>query len=376
MPLLITHGWPGSVVEFLDVIARSPIRRPTAASGGRVPRGRPSIPGYGFSEPPRTRGWDVQRIAAAFIELMSRLGYARYGAQGGDWGAQVTTQDRRARPRALRRHPSQHADRRSARRPRSRSPPRSRRTSPPCSSFQREETGYANEQGTKPQTLGVALNDSPAGLLAWIVEKFRAWSDCDGDPEHCFTRDQLLTNVMLYWVTRDERLVGPALLGDQAQRLWTTTPFVGVPTGVARYPKEVLRWPRSWVERQYNVTRWARHAPRRPLRRHGAARAVRRRPAGVLPNRALTLAPPGPPTAEPSRTSAISGYFPAAAQLVDLHLVAAYRRAVDQHMPYAGWLLGGQALAVGGEARKRRVGPGPTVTGSKTHTSAQYPSRR
>jgi pimeloyl-ACP methyl ester carboxylesterase len=123
--------------------------------------------------------------------------------------------------------------------------------------FQREESGYALEQGTKPQTLGAALNDSPAGLLAWIVEKFRAWSDCDGHPENCYTRDQLITNVMLYWVTQTSassaRLYWEARHGGG----WTERPpFVAVPTGVGRYPKEVLRWPRSWVERQYNVTRW------------------------------------------------------------------------------------------------------------------------
>jgi pimeloyl-ACP methyl ester carboxylesterase len=124
--------------------------------------------------------------------------------------------------------------------------------------FQREEAGYASEQGTKPNTLGVALNDSPAGLLAWIVEKFRTWSDCDGHPENAFTKDQLITNVMLYWVTGTST--------SSVRLYWETNrsgvlreklPFIAIPTGVARYPKEVLRWPRSWVEQQYNVTHWA-----------------------------------------------------------------------------------------------------------------------
>ena len=124
--------------------------------------------------------------------------------------------------------------------------------------FTRQEAAYANQQGTKPQTLGVGLNDSPAGLLAWIVEKFRAWSDCGGHPENCFSRDQLLTNVMLYWMTQTAT--------SSAQLYWETNqsgvlteklPFIEVPTGVARYPKEVLRWPRSWVEQQFNVTHWA-----------------------------------------------------------------------------------------------------------------------
>jgi pimeloyl-ACP methyl ester carboxylesterase len=120
--------------------------------------------------------------------------------------------------------------------------------------FAREESGYAIEQGTKPQTLGAALNDSPAGLLAWIVEKFRTWSDCDGHPENCFTRDQLLTNVMLYWVT--ETITSSARLYRETRTSAIPQDRVGVPTGVARYPKEVLRYPRAWVELRYNVTHW------------------------------------------------------------------------------------------------------------------------
>src|SRR5262245_4457782 len=124
--------------------------------------------------------------------------------------------------------------------------------------FRREESAYAQEQGTKPQTLGVALNDSPAGLLAWIVEKFRAWSDCDGHPEHAFTRDQLITNVMTYWVT--------GTIASSARLYWELQhrgsgkgppEHVSVPTGIASYPKEVIRFPRSWIEHRYNVTHWA-----------------------------------------------------------------------------------------------------------------------
>jgi pimeloyl-ACP methyl ester carboxylesterase len=124
--------------------------------------------------------------------------------------------------------------------------------------FMQEESAYANEQGTKPQTVGVALNDSPAGLLAWIVEKFRAWSDCEGDPERCFTREQLITNVMLYWATQTSASAARLYWESRhARRSQGSLPFVELPTGVARYPKEVLRWPRSWVENQYNVVHWA-----------------------------------------------------------------------------------------------------------------------
>jgi pimeloyl-ACP methyl ester carboxylesterase len=258
MPLLIIHGWPGSIVEFLDVLPR--LTDPEAfggEAGDAFHVVAPSLPGYGFSEPPRTPGWDEQRIAQAFIVLMSRLGYTRYAAQGGDWGAQVASRIGGIDPQHCAAihlnmalgspsegdHPlteEEQADLAAMRQ------------------FAKEESAYAHEQGTKPQTLGVALNDSPAGLLAWIVEKFRAWSDCDGDPENCFTRDQLITNVMLYWVTQTS--ASAARLYWESRHRWpaaTSLPFVEVPTGVARYPKEILRWPRSWVERQYNVVRWA-----------------------------------------------------------------------------------------------------------------------
>jgi pimeloyl-ACP methyl ester carboxylesterase len=124
--------------------------------------------------------------------------------------------------------------------------------------FQRGESGYALEQATKPQTLGVALNDSPAGLLAWIVEKFRTWSDCGGHPEPTFSRDQLITNAMLYWVT--QTITSSARLYWEHQHASVekrAAELVGVPTGIARYPNEVLRFPRGWVERRYNVTHWA-----------------------------------------------------------------------------------------------------------------------
>jgi epoxide hydrolase len=258
LPLLLTHGWPGSIVEFLDVI---PKLTDPQNHGGRADDAfhviAPSLPGYGFSEPTRARGWDPERIARAFMELMDRLGCARYAAQGGDWGAQVTTRIGALDPEHC---AAIHLNMPIA------VPPKEpvalsdtdKADLAAMQQFGRDEAGYALEQGTKPQTLGIALNDSPAGLLAWIIEKFQAWSDCDGDPENAFTRDQLLTNVMLYWVTRtitsSARLYREARLADTRG---AAPPYVGVPTGVGRYPKEVLRFPRPWVEQQYNVTHWA-----------------------------------------------------------------------------------------------------------------------
>ena len=257
LPLLIAHGWPGTVVEFLEVI--DPLTQPEAHGGDPADAFHvvcPSLPGYGFSEPTRTRQWDARRMAQAFAELMGRLGYARYGAQGGDWGAVTTTEMGlldAARPCGLHLNmplavphddageltESEQADLAG------------------MAEFERMETGYQKIQGTRPQTLGFALNDSPAGLAAWIVEKFRAWSDCGGDVERSFTRDQLLTNITVYWVTQtitsSTRLYYEVTQGG---RVGFVQSRVEVPTGVARFPKEVMKFPRRWVERHYDLRHW------------------------------------------------------------------------------------------------------------------------
>jgi pimeloyl-ACP methyl ester carboxylesterase len=255
-PVLMTHGWPGSFVEFLDVIPR--LTDPESYGGQSSDACHvivPSLPGYGFSEPPHARGWDVPRIARAFMTLMGRLDYPDYAAQGGDWGAQVTTQIATLDPEHC---VAIHLNMALGIPPRSPEPLTEAEQADLAAmkEFADEESAYANEQGTKPQTLGVALNDSPAGLLAWIVEKFRTWSDCDGQPENCFTREQLITNVMTYWVTQTAAS-SARLYWEHKHSAAGAPPFIRTPTGVARYPKEVLCWPRSWVERQYNVVHWA-----------------------------------------------------------------------------------------------------------------------
>ena len=252
--LLLTHGWPGSIVEFLDVIPM--LTRPEDHGGEPADAFHvvaPSLPGYGFSEPTLTRGWDVARVARAFATLMGRLGYGRYGAQGGDWGAQVAT---RIGALDAEHCTAIHVNMPIADRPEEAVPlsDDDKAGLAALAQFQREESGYALEQSTKPQTLGAALNDSPAGLLAWIVEKFRAWSDCDGDPESVFSRDQLLTNVTVYWVT--QTITSSARLYWEHMHSTESPAPVTLPTGVARFPKEVLRFPRGWVERRYNVVHW------------------------------------------------------------------------------------------------------------------------
>ena len=216
-PLLLTHGWPGSFVEFLDVIPR--LTNPESYGGQASDAFHvivPSLPGYGFSEPPRSPGWDVPRIARAFIALMDRLDYPDYVAQGGDWGAQVTTWIASLDPEHC---AAIHLNMASGVPPQNREPLTEEEQADLAAmkEFANEESGYANEQGTKPQTLGVALNDSPAGLLAWIVEKFRTWSDCDGQPGELLHPPA--THHQRHGVLGhpDQCVLGPTVLGTQAQ---------------------------------------------------------------------------------------------------------------------------------------------------------------
>lgn len=263
MPLVLLHGWPGSFVEFTKIIG--PLTDP-AAHGARQDEAfhvvAVSLPGFGFSDKPRERGFDPRKMAATVSKLMVRLGYTRYGVQGGDWGAilgRFIALDAASHVAGLHLNfcipggpppgvsdpnagvPTAELDRMQAR-----------------DAYMANERGYSQIQSTKPQTLGYALNDSPAGLAAWIVEKFLAWCDCDGDIEKKFTKDELLTNVMIYWATATatssariyyESRVAGGLAGSNPAR-------VQVPTACALFPKEISVPPRRWVEARYNLTRW------------------------------------------------------------------------------------------------------------------------
>jgi epoxide hydrolase len=253
-PLVLTHGWPGSIVEFHKVI--EPLTDPTA-HGGRAEDAFhvvcPSLPGYGFSAKPDATGWGVARIAEAWEVLMGRLGYDRYGAQGGDWGAGVTTQIGLNRGGCLGIHLNMPLGR----------PPKGgggdlsdaeQQAFARLEYYQKWDSGYAKQQSTRPQTLGYGLVDSPVGQLAWIVEKFWSWMDCDGHPENVVSRDELLDNVMLYWLTGS---------GASSARLyWESFQNFGrggrveLPTGIASFPLEIIQSPRSWCEETYNVTHW------------------------------------------------------------------------------------------------------------------------
>jgi epoxide hydrolase len=256
LPLIITHGWPGSVIEFLKVIG--PLTDPTAHGGEAGDAFHvvcPSLPGYGFSDRPARTGWGVERIADAWSVLAGRLGYRRYGAQGSDWGTSITTL-------LAQQHPEQLAGIHLT-------PPlappdpatfgdltdRERAAIAALDHAEQWESGYSQEQATRPQTIGYALVDSPAALCAWIVEKFWSWTDCDGHPENVLTRDELLDNVMLYWL--------PGTGASSARLYWESIrrvnewisgsihDTVAVPTGCSIFPKELQRPSRRWAEKRF-----------------------------------------------------------------------------------------------------------------------------
>jgi pimeloyl-ACP methyl ester carboxylesterase len=218
------------------------------------------MPGYGFSDRPTQRGMHVLKIADLWVKLMTEdLGYPRFGAQGGDWGASVTNYLGFAYPQHL---IGIHTT--SMTRPTPYLGPGSKALSDAEKAFleQRQawlqaEGGYSHIQGTKPQTLSYGLNDSPAGLAAWIVEKYRTWSDCNGNVESRFTKDDLLTTITLYWVTQTIN-ASTRLYYETQQHPWELKQGerIPVPTGMAVFPKEISRPPREWGERSFNVQRW------------------------------------------------------------------------------------------------------------------------
>ena len=260
IPMIITHGWPGSIAEFTKIIG--PLTDPVAHGGAAEDAFHvvaPSMPGYGFSDKPRSRGFGPEQIAEVNAALMARLGYEKYGIQGGDWGSIVSSRHAFNHPEAaiglhlnmLVGGPPPGGD------PTEGVPPEELERSQARRSFYNTaESAYSQIQGTKPQTLGYALNDSPAGQAAWIVEKFRAWCDCNGDPESVFTRDEILTNITIYWVT--QTATSSARLYYESGRAPTSRPMgrIDVPTGAAIFPYELFITPRRWAEAAFNITHW------------------------------------------------------------------------------------------------------------------------
>lgn len=262
LPLLLCHGWPGSFWEFSKII---PMLTDPARFGGDPSDAftvvAPSLPGYGFSYRAGQRRFSIEAMGSIVGELMaSVLGYARFGVQGGDWGAGVVSRVAEQHPDEVAGlhvnllltrpgvKPGQEGD----------ATEEERAAQEQMNRWMKEGTGYQWIQGTRPQTLAYALTDSPVGLAGWIVEKFRAWSDCDGDIESRFSKDFLLTNVMIYWVTG---AIGSSFWPYYAQRhgepaLASPGERIPVPAAHARFPKEIVQVPRSWAETVYDIRRW------------------------------------------------------------------------------------------------------------------------
>ena len=251
LPLVITHGWPGSIIEFSKVIG--PLTDPGAHGGDNADAFHvvcPTLPGFGFSGKPTQPGWGVERIGRAWGALMAKLGYDRYVAQGGDWGALVTS--------AIGVSETEHCAGIHVNMP-VLSP--SEAVMQNLTDFENAalasgqyywdwDSGYSKEQSTRPQTVGYGLVDSPAGQAAWILEKFWAWTDSDGHPENVLTRDELLDNIMLYWL--------PAAGASSARIYWESFGNIGqpqaeikMPAGVSIFPHEIFRASRRWVEERY-----------------------------------------------------------------------------------------------------------------------------
>ncbi|MAV26359.1 MAG: epoxide hydrolase [Gammaproteobacteria bacterium] len=246
-PLVMTHGWPGSVLEFRKVI--EPLTNPETSGGSATDAFHlilPTLPGFGFSGKPTSPGWNIERIAAAWQTLMSELGYTRYLAQGGDWGSMVTT--------ALAQHDgcagihinmpvvtpdmNQMNDLTGL----------EQSALAAFQFYQNEDSGYSKQQGTRPQTLGYGLSDSPIGQAGWILEKFYQWTDCDGDPRNIVTVDELLDNVMMYWLTNTS--ASSARIYWESLNQANNDP-VTVPSGISMFPKEIFKTSERWARTRY-----------------------------------------------------------------------------------------------------------------------------
>ena len=248
-PLIVTHGWPGSVVEFHKVI--EPLADPTAHGGNTEDAFHvvvPSLPGYGFSGKPEVTGWGIEKIADIWGALMARLGYDHYFAQGGDWGAMVTThiglQDKEHCDAIHLNMPVVIPDANTMA-----ELTLSEQASLMSMKFYQDwDSGYSKQQSTRPQTVGYGLVDSPSGQAAWIIEKFYQWTDCNGHPENAISRDELLDNVMMYWLSKSA--------ASSARLYWESfknppQDEVDIPTGCSIFPKEIVRPSERWIRKRF-----------------------------------------------------------------------------------------------------------------------------
>lgn len=251
-PLVLTHGWPGSIAEFIDVV--DGLTEPEDPNAPAFHVVIPSLPGFGYSDKPTTTGWGTEKIAAAWVELMGRLGYDGFLAHGGDWGGNITTiLGDRFPEHVLGIHTTF-----------AQGPPGTtmdglttveREWAEGTHHFWRHRAAYAKQQATRPQTIGYSLVDSPVGLLAWILDKYAEWSDTEDSPFETISRDRILDDVTLYWLTRT---------GASAARIYYESHDsldpelrVDVPSAITMYPRDTERYPRPWARERYRqIVRW------------------------------------------------------------------------------------------------------------------------
>lgn len=251
-PLVLTHGWPGSVAEFVDVV--DALADPEDVNAPAFHVVAPSLPGFGYSDRPSATGWGIERIAAAWVEIMGRLGYDEFLAHGGDWGGNVTTVLGGRFPKHVLGIHTTFAQ----------APPglgmdglteTERKWAESTLDFWRNRAAYAKQQATRPQTIGYSLVDSPVGLLAWILDKFAEWSDTEDSPFETISRDRVLDNVTLYWLTRTG--ASSARIYYESHDSLDPELRVDVPSAITMYPRDIERIPQPWARERYRqIVRW------------------------------------------------------------------------------------------------------------------------
>ncbi|MFD5095988.1 epoxide hydrolase family protein [Amycolatopsis thailandensis] len=251
-PLILTHGWPGSIAEFVDVVDE--LTDPKDATAPAFHVVIPSLPGFGYSDKPAATGWGTEKIAAAWVELMGRLGYGKFAAHGGDWGGNITTVLAGRFPEnVLGIHttfaegpPGLTADGLTA---------AERKWTEETHDFWHHRAAYAKQQATRPQTIGYSLVDSPVGLLAWILDKFYEWTDTEDSPFETISRDRILDDVTLYWLTRTG--ASSARIYYESHNSLDPELRVDVPSAITIYPRDIEKYPRAWSQERYRrIVRW------------------------------------------------------------------------------------------------------------------------
>ncbi|MGW3623665.1 epoxide hydrolase family protein [Streptomyces sp. NPDC000880] len=251
-PLILTHGWPGSIAEFTDVVEE--LADPKDADAPAFHVVVPSLPGFGYSDKPATTGWGTEKIAAAWVELMGRLGYSKFVAHGGDWGGNITTVLGGRFPAHVLGIHTTFAE----------APPGlttdgltavERQWTEETRDFWHHRAAYAKQQATRPQTIGYSLVDSPVGLLAWILDKFAEWSDTEDSPFETISRDRILDDVTLYWLTRTG--ASSARIYYESHNSLDPELRVDVPSAITMYPRDIEKSPRTWAQERYRqIVRW------------------------------------------------------------------------------------------------------------------------